>query len=197
MNPLLQQKFYHYGERPLAGVRDTDWEKKPHLEGFKPPGIWVSPLGEYDWPWWSKAEDFRLEQLRWRTQIYINPFCEIFFLRTVEDMRWFNKRYGYPASWSVEVLKRSPEMFRGMRPKGMIDWGEVAKVYDGIVIAPYQWDLRLADDFFWYYPWDCSSGVFWRARAIAGLGVPEDLLPPDWSGEALRGGGSRPPLVMP
>jgi len=36
----------------------------------------------------------------------------------------------------------------------------VSKEYDGIEIAPYQWDARLS--LIWYYGWDVASGCIWN-----------------------------------
>jgi len=47
-----------------------------------------------------------------------------------------------------------------------IDWGRVVQKYDGIIIAPYQWHLRLNDEIFWYYSWDCASGCVWNLGVV-------------------------------
>lgn len=52
-----------------------------------------------------------------------------------------------------------------------IDWQKVSRQYDGIIIAPYQWEHRLSSD--WYYPWDCASGCIWNGKAIQTI-VPID-----------------------
>ena len=46
-----------------------------------------------------------------------------------------------------------------------IDWSSTYKNYDGIVIAPYQWNCRYGDHI-WYYTWDCASGCIWNIDAI-------------------------------
>ena len=50
-----------------------------------------------------------------------------------------------------------------------IDWAEVASKYDGIIISPYQWSLRLDMEMMWYYGWDCASGCIWNISAIKEL----------------------------
>ena len=40
-------------------------------------------------------------------------------------------------------------------------WREVAAIWDGIEICPYQDDLRLSMHD-WYYTWDVASGCVWR-----------------------------------
>lgn len=54
----------------------------------------------------------------------------------------------------------------------------MAHRYDGIIIAPYVWSLRLDIDFFWYYDWDCASGVIWNSAAVSNLiPLPVEPLP--------------------
>lgn len=48
--------------------------------------------------------------------------------------------------------------------------------YDGIVITPYVWSMRLDRSAFWYYGWDCASGCIWNASAVAEL-VPLPVVP--------------------
>ena len=68
----------------------------------------------------------------------------------------FGKKYQYMGE---------PEYFG----KLAIRWQDVALDYQGILIAPYQWSLRLDKDFRWYYMWDCASGCIWDLSAIASL----------------------------
>jgi len=49
----------------------------------------------------------------------------------------------------------------------LIDWLKVAEQYDGLEINPYNTFRRLGS--FWYYGWDCASGVIWRGRAIKSI----------------------------
>ncbi len=53
---------------------------------------------------------------------------------------------------------------------------QVAKLYQGIIIAPYCYSIRLDNDCFWYYPWDCASGCIWDATAIAALVPVQDTV---------------------
>ena len=64
-----------------------------------------------------------------------------------------------------------------------IQWAEVASLYDGIEIAPYQFERRLGyhseigkavSD--WYYGWDCASGCIWTPKDTR-IEFIEDLVP--------------------
>ena len=46
-----------------------------------------------------------------------------------------------------------------------MDWGYLATQYQGLIIAPYLWDLRLFGPA-WYYGWDCASGCIWDLTAV-------------------------------
>jgi hypothetical protein len=83
-------------------------------------------------------------------------------------------RLGSPAALDVFTAEYggAPPIYRALDQRFgertmMIDWRRVASVYDGIIIAPYQWSRRLDGGARWYYGWDCASGCIWNATAIA------------------------------
>jgi hypothetical protein len=49
-------------------------------------------------------------------------------------------------------------------PLTTIDWARIQEQYGGLIIAPYQWSVRL--DFLWYYGWDCASACLWDLTVI-------------------------------
>lgn len=118
----------------------------------KPDGLWVSVDGEDDWPSWCKSEDYRDPDRQNQYRIHLAPDANILYLRTVGDLLSFSSRY--------------PAAIGGIAAVG-IDWVAVADHWQGIVIAPYQWQVRLQLN--WYYTWDCASGCIWDAAAIAGI----------------------------
>lgn len=144
MNRLL-----HYSDKPVtfnpshvyAGQRG----------GFmKPSGLWVSVEGECDWPWWCRGEDFHLDGLAHAYEVELSPAASVLRIESIEEFDEFHRAYCVP---------RTPSE----NPR----WEEVASLWDGIVIAPYQWDRRMSLETLWYYGWDCSSGVIWNLRAVA------------------------------
>lgn len=150
----------HFSKRPLVRVRSTkQWligDKDWNWRG-KPKGLWVSVKGEMDWREWCEAESFGLDRLKWRSVITLSSVANILHIRSVGELDAFDELYG-----------RDERIGTSDYSKRIIDWEHVAKEYDGILIAPYQWerrfDGRVSD---WYYGWDCASGVIWNARAIA------------------------------
>lgn len=161
----------HYSKGPLAWP-PRDYVQTNHKEGWghppKPEGLWVSVKGgDPDWPEWCESEDFRLEHLAVCTRVILADNANIRIVNGEAELATFDEQYGtdYAYGYGSSVAHRR------------IDWIKLAEDYDGLIIAPYVWACRLPwrtdepthryriSD--WYYPWDCASGVIWKARAIA------------------------------
>jgi hypothetical protein len=84
-------------------------------------------------------------------EVTLSPDANVLHIGSTEQFDKFNRKY------------RSDDMF------GSIIWPDVAKQYDGIIIAPYLWSRRLDSSSRWYYGWDAASGCIWKARAIASI----------------------------
>lgn len=120
---------------------------QPDTPHFKPRGLWVSVDGEDDWPTWCAAEEYGIGPHRF--VVTLTDTADILHLATPEQIRDFGREYG-------------GDYYD-------IDWTRVAEKHQGIIIAPYQWSLRLAHEVAWYYPWDAASGCIWDATAIAAV----------------------------
>lgn len=139
-------------------------EEKPPYDGnarsdrtyFKPYGLWVSVDGPDDWPSWCESENFRDINEQYHYSVELKSKNNVLVLPTAEDIKAFSKQY---------QLERIPG-YDGYVPRMYLDWPRVAKDYQGIIIAPYQWGLRLDDEVSWYYGWDCASGCIWNNEAI-------------------------------
>lgn len=121
-------------------------DQKP---GMKPVGFWYSV--DYDWERWCESE-----ASGWLKDMHVHKVTlgaeNILFVRTLGELDAFHHEFTRP-------LYRTS--FHA------IDWVKVVGRYDGIEIAPYQWDRRLYGDVSeWYYGWDCASGVIWRPKGI-------------------------------
>ena len=138
----------HYSHEPLGPLRDST--QKSRLDR-KPNGLWVSVEDGEGWRDWCEDNDFRTG---WSHiyEIELAPAANLLLLESALDIDRFHHDYAMDDEYG-SVL---------------IDWQRVAKTFDGIIIAPYQWSHRLvspASD--WYYGWDCSSGCLWQKSAIA------------------------------
>lgn len=153
MTRLLNElTLLHYSRFPLT--HDALFVKDQIEPGAyrKPCGLWVSVEGEDDWASWCKSESFGIGRLIHR--ITLAPDANILLCSDKLDLYVFTERY-------VEECGRY--RYRG------INWRRVAAEYDGIIIAPYQWECRLNDYTEWYYGWDCASGCVWEPRAVVGV----------------------------
>jgi hypothetical protein len=116
----------------------------------KPTGLWVSSVGPDDWESWCMRERFDLEGLRRRHYVSLASNANILYLTNVEMLKAFHEIYANRDG--------IPHRMCG------INWAEVAKDYQGIIITPYQPRMRYYAD--WYYGWDCASGCIWDLTAI-------------------------------
>ena len=142
----------HYSKEPLELRECCYIQEVDH----KPHGLWVSCehlKDDHNWLDWCTSEEFRLEHLKYRQEIKLKPAARILTLSTLWGLSWFTREY-------------SRDRIPGVHCKMFIDWPQVARDWNGIIIAPYQWECRLNPSYFWYYSWDCSSGCIWNLDII-------------------------------
>lgn len=154
-------KLTHYRNTPFEEGEVDEVFKMARVQpgykhGFKPHGLWVSVDGEYDWKWWCEGEEFHLDRLECPHTVVLVPDHKVLVLSTEVALREFTEQY------------KCKEQL-GIRHVMSMDWPLVATRHAGIIIAPYQWDCRMGEETFWYYPWDCASGCIWRSEAIASI----------------------------
>ena len=116
----------------------------------KPVGLWLSDESQrQSWSAWCRAEEYATAGLRYRTDFS----CDT-------------------EKWSVlddedKVVAFGETFTDPMNPEGLkIDWPRVAGRYSGIIISPYQWNMRLHTRARWYYGWDCASACVWDLSTI-------------------------------
>lgn len=148
-------RLIHYSETPLTKV-----VSKPHRESgaglYKTPGLWVSVEGEDDWLSWCRAEQWRLTSFKYATLVLLANDAKILRLKSSREIDRFTKEY--------VTFSSGPHRYTRD-----VDWPRIRSLYQGLIIAPYCWDRRLAEHTSWYYGWDCASGVIWDAKAVASL----------------------------
>jgi hypothetical protein len=148
-------RLIHYSREPLTEVKNGNINKTHGI--CKPAGLWVSVEGPNDWPSWCAAENFGSERDFANATEVILRQGSVLLLETAAAIDEFTGRY---------VEQRGDAVHRWSRT---VAWAAVAKQWSGLIIAPYRWDRRLTDHTFWYYCWDCASGVIWDASAVAAL----------------------------
>lgn len=156
----------HYTEEPFR-LRPTQiyLQRRPYSHR-KPQGLWVSVKGEDDWPNWCWGEEFCLEGLAYCQVIKLRPCATILHLSTGAQLEEFHHVYAVETEFEARARDwASPGFVHSQWP---IDWVKVAAEFDGIIIAPYQYEHRLLGPH-WYYGWDCASGCLWNLNAIASV----------------------------
>ena len=136
-------KFQHFTSRPLKFDPTRTYDQ---TDTFKPHGFWVSIEGTDDWKAWCEREEFRTETLVNCTEFEID-LTNVIQLHTTLDILSFTDRF------RVSLGFRHASVW--------INWEEVAALYSGIIITPYNWECRYHRDTTWYYSWDCASGCIW------------------------------------
>jgi len=146
-------KLVHYTDKPIAQVYATQHQDD---EWLKPSGFWVSDDDAEDsWPKWCIVEDYNTHRLEIAYEVTLSKEADVLVLTTVEDIKNFTEDYRQPGSSQHVVW--------------YLNWSRVAEEWDGMVITPYQWSLRLDLDHLWYNGWDCASGCIWSVAAIEKL----------------------------
>lgn len=159
--------YSHYSAEESLTPMSVGYPQEP---GPKPMGLWLSVDGPDDWREWASAEmPHRLGIYRYA--ITLARDARVLHLSTPEDIWKFNAEYRTTSPWmdtvpATELPSRMTDFY--------IDWARLATTHQGIMIAPYQWSMRL-DGPFWYYGWDCASGCLWDASAIATTELVEIL----------------------
>lgn len=142
----------HFSDDPVERMLFAHQDGKG-VGVYKPCGLWISVDGPDDWPSWCKDENFRDVDEQYRYAVHLAKRHRVLVLDTLHEMIAFNREYRVDVGFLHD----------------QIDWARVAQDHDGVIIAPYHWDLRLENDFFWYYGWDCASGCIWHPRAVERL----------------------------
>ena len=150
-------KLVHFSREPVVKVRTCARADRMSSDGTgvgpKPRGFWVTDMDcEDNWLSWCRSESFGLENLAHQQEVRLSPRAKILYLRNTMDIDLFTQEHG-------------AELHPGFG-RQYINWKPICREYQGIVITPYIWQRRLDGGAFWYYGWDCASGVIWDARAI-------------------------------
>lgn len=146
-------RLVHYSANPdlslsvLYNVR----QKAVNEQGYKlykPLGLWLSDDDDYGWKEWCEAEGYRLDKLKFAYLVELN-FKNILHIKSATELRNFHKKY-LESNFAYDFL----------------GWQKVAQDYKGIIISPYQWDMRLDNEVEWYYGWDVACACIWDMGAL-------------------------------
>lgn len=158
----------HYCEYPIVLDRTRAYDQS--LENgrplYKPLGVWVSVDGEDDWAQWCLQEDFCPSRLACRHEVRLASEEAILWLDTPQSVLDFHAEYAEESELDRHFARSYPDMsVRSRQRDWRVNWMRVADKYDGVIIAPYHWSLRMMGPM-WFYGWDCASGCIWNLDAI-------------------------------
>jgi hypothetical protein len=143
----------HYSAEPIS----FDRSRAPgYAAPGKPPGFWFSVEGSDDWPAFCEGAEWGLERLAVAYEVVLAPNANV--LRVTDATGFDEFEWKYAPSLA---------QFSALWP-----WTKLLADFDGVIIAPYQWERRLES--MWYYGWDCASGVIWNLDAIAELRLVQE-----------------------
>ena len=117
--------------------------------------LWLSDEdGNVTWSRWCIDENFNMENLDARQEVRLVEAPSILYLRNPRDILEFHRQFFTPLPPYKHL--------------GGIVWTRVNRMYDAVVISPYQWGQRLEVP--WYYTWDVASAVILAPAAIESIG---------------------------
>lgn len=156
-------RYFHYSQAMLVRpIRSVDQNVTADRFIGKPTGLWLSAErdgGDDGWADWCIAEHWGTERLVKRAEVFLRPGHRVLHIDTPNGVLEFARRYFTPPR-PGDAHDLALSYFRSP------DWRKVAIEHQGVIIAPYAWQLRLDPEVSWYYGWDCASGCVWDADAI-------------------------------
>lgn len=148
-------QLMHYSDELIEELDNRKYDQDDMPFHHKPAGLWLSVVGDMDWKEWCIGERFNLENLRYSYEVSLKETSKILHIRTSEELIEFTKKYPLRTrTFDIDF------------DNYQIDWYSVKREFEGIIIAPYQWDCRLSIESNWYYGWDCASGCIWDLKCI-------------------------------
>ena len=149
----------HYSAEPFTFDPTHEYAARPGA--FKPPGFWLSVAGEDDWPAWCHGEDWGLDRLALEHKVTLKPSANVLHVADVDAFDLFDRSLPWGRHPTLGEYERN--------------WAHIRAEFDGVTIAPYQWERRL--EVMWYYGWDCASGVIWNLDAIEAVTLMAQVNP--------------------
>ncbi len=148
-------RLLHYSPIPLEELEDRTADQ---CRGTKPSGFWVSIEGEMDWYAYCDQEKFRDLSEFFLYEVLPEQGARVLHIKDAAAIDQLTKLFGR--------ITRLPE---DPRTEYVIEmnWPEIAKRYQGIIIAPYIWERRTSPKTRWYFNWGCASGCIWDTRSIS------------------------------
>lgn len=159
-------RLSHYSKSPFIFDKQYRYRQDRPRGYGKPAGMWVSVDGEMDWPEWCLSEEFGIQHLATRYRVTLREGHNVMWIGSAGQIEAFHNKFSVESDLSRIYQANDPFAGEFTHNQRVIDWHAVKDAgYDGLIIAPYQWSLRLRGPH-WYYGWDCASGCIWNIDAV-------------------------------
>lgn len=164
--------LYHYSQHPVKKILNRSYISRLWMvyDLNKPQGFWFAveyPDDTDDFGWYQLCtrceEGIMVRRVRYKYAVKILKQADILMIETEDKLHEFVRTYGYHEvrhethPWSIEDIR--------------IEWLQIYRRYDGIIIAPYKWNLR--ESWYWYNEWDVASGCVWNTHMIESIQLVE------------------------
>lgn len=151
-------KIRHYSKREIYRLFHIEHLEEVQLYHYaKPQGFWISVEDDLEQGWnaWCKSENYCVDHLKYEHEVQLKPDCNILYCITEQQVFDLSRQFPFKSKYYNEIK--------------YVDWIKVKEKYQGIIIAPYQWQCRWALETSWYYGWDCASGCIWDLNAVESI----------------------------
>lgn len=159
----MKEIYRHYGHSKFdkslfCPISNREFSNKP--EG----GLWSCPTIDYDIDWkeWSEREEFRLDKLKEHFDFKIKDSAKILEIKDIKDLDKLPRIRN----------ERIKSLLEFDRMNSDIDFEELAKDYDGIMVWMYRSEdidkeTRMFDGMYYrMYGWDVDTLVVFNPDII-------------------------------
>ena len=148
----MEKEIYrHYGSKHFnmdlfLKARNKPFSNKPHG------GLWASPTKNVDVSWedWCKGNDYNVDKLGTYFDFTLKDNANVLTIISKEDLNNLPR---------IEKDEEDMLFYEGDRMNTDIDFEEIAKNYDAIMVWIYRDSLSTTFSGIYYelYGWDCDS----------------------------------------
>src|ERR1700739_3603125 len=85
-------RLLHYTNKELK-LKPRKYKQVEEKFQSKPNGLWVSIEGEYDWEWFWRCEEFKIEYLRFVYEITLKESSKTLILNQANEIFDLAKKY--------------------------------------------------------------------------------------------------------
>jgi hypothetical protein len=171
---MNRPRLLHYSDRAITKVHSVAQVPVGEIAGQnlwgKPEGLWVAT--DEGWAEYCKGVGMR-RGWQWCYEVRLKSDACILTISNGAELDRFTRIYGRGNPLDAYFPELSKAGWSEEAEHHAIDWPDLARRYQGILIHPYIADQRLSSFNYWYYGWDVASGVIWDADAIRALDVVE------------------------